>query len=122
MFNIDPERMAVGGGSAGGYLSLMAGFCVEPRPKAVVSFFGYGDITEDWYTKPAYLVDGKTTVTEEEALAAVGDTAITAPPEGSQRHPFYMYCRQHGLWPQWISGHDPQCDLRVSSDDLPARR
>lgn len=121
LFNIDPERMAVGGGSAGGYLSLMAGFCVEPRPKAIVSFFGYGDITEDWYTKPAYLVDGKPTVTEAEALAAVGDTAITAPPEGSQRHPFYMYCRQNGLWPKWVSGHDPATEPRWFDACCPIR-
>ena len=52
LFNIDPERIAVIGHSAGGYLTLMTGFCVEPRPKALVSFYGYGDIAGEWYSRP----------------------------------------------------------------------
>ena len=36
-FGIDPERMAAAGGSAGGYLTLMTGFCLKPRPRALVS-------------------------------------------------------------------------------------
>ena len=51
-FRIDPDRLAVVGGSAGGYLTLMSGFCVEPRPKALVSFYGYGDIIGDWNKRP----------------------------------------------------------------------
>ena len=45
LFRIDPNRVAVVGPSAGGYLALIAGFVLAPRPKAVVSFYGYGDIT-----------------------------------------------------------------------------
>jgi acetyl esterase/lipase len=41
---IDPSRMVVCGGSAGGYLTLMTGFALTPRPKALVSYWGYGDI------------------------------------------------------------------------------
>ncbi len=52
LFRIDPDRIAVIGHSAGGYLTLMAGFCVNPRPKALVSFYGYGDIAGSWYGQP----------------------------------------------------------------------
>ena len=38
--NFDPKRGAVAGHSAGGYLALVAGFAVEPRPQAVVAFYG----------------------------------------------------------------------------------
>ncbi|MEZ6144650.1 MAG: prolyl oligopeptidase family serine peptidase [Planctomycetaceae bacterium] len=50
--NIDPNRLAVMGGSAGGYLTLMTGF-VHPRPKVLAAFWGYGDLLGDWYTKPS---------------------------------------------------------------------
>jgi acetyl esterase/lipase len=36
LFNIDPSRIAVGGGSAGGVLALIAGYVVKPRPQALV--------------------------------------------------------------------------------------
>src|SRR5690242_6433983 len=49
---IFPNRIAVTGGSAGGYLALVSGYLLEPRPKAIVSFFGYGDPTADWESKP----------------------------------------------------------------------
>src|SRR4051794_34766251 len=42
LFRTAPGRLAVMGGSAGGYLTLMTGFRVEPPPRALVSFWGYG--------------------------------------------------------------------------------
>ena len=51
-FRIEPDRLVVCGGSAGGYLTLMAGFCVDPRPAALVSYWGYGDIVGPWYSRP----------------------------------------------------------------------
>src|SRR5262249_5081501 len=35
-FKIDPKKVAVIGHSAGGYLTLMSGFAVEPRPQALI--------------------------------------------------------------------------------------
>jgi len=49
LFGADSERVGVQGGSAGGDLTLMSGFCVEPRPRALVAFYGYGDIVGEWY-------------------------------------------------------------------------
>src|SRR5262245_25375288 len=34
LFQADPDRLVVAGGSAGGYLTLMSGWCVKPRPVA----------------------------------------------------------------------------------------
>jgi acetyl esterase/lipase len=52
LFRIDPDRTAVVGHSAGGYLTLTCGYRLNPPPRALVSFYGYGDITGDWYSKP----------------------------------------------------------------------
>ena len=52
LFQADPHRIAVIGHSAGGYLTLMAGFCLNPRPRALVAFYGYGDIAGKWYSDP----------------------------------------------------------------------
>ena len=107
LFAIDPQRIAVVGHSAGGYLALMSGCCVQPPPKAIVSFYGYGDIVGDWYSKPDPFYCSQPTVSEQESGCAVVGPVCTEPYEGRGKEKFYLYCRQNGLWPQEVSGHDP---------------
>ena len=75
LFRIDPNRIAVVGHSAGGYLTLMAGFRLNPRPAALVSFYGYGDIAGDWYSRPDPFYSRQPAVPKEEAYQAVGTLA-----------------------------------------------
>jgi len=107
LFKIDPDRVAVVGHSAGGYLTLMAGFRFQPRPKALVSFYGYGDIVGDWYSRPDPFYLREPLVSWDSALAAVGKREISEPVESQKRGPFYLYCRQQGLWPKEVVGLDP---------------
>jgi acetyl esterase/lipase len=93
LFGLDGERVVVVGHSAGGYLTEMAGFCVEPRPKALVPFYGYGDIIGDWYSKPDPFYLQQPLVSAEEAHR--------------NRGLFYLYCRQTGRWPLEVGDHDP---------------
>jgi len=51
-FNYDPNKIVVIGGSAGGFLSLLTGI-FEVKPNAIVSFYGYGDLTGDWAHRPS---------------------------------------------------------------------
>jgi len=106
-FKLDRQRIAVAGGSAGGYLTLMAGFTLSPRPRALASFWGYGDITADWYAKPDSFYLRQPRVGEETARAAVGTTPLSEPPQGSQRGRFYLHTRQTGTWCQQVAGRDP---------------
>jgi acetyl esterase/lipase len=107
-FNIDPERVGVTGNSAGGYLALMAGCAVTPRPKALVSFYGYGDLIGKWYSKPDPYYCSLDLVDEQEARRTVGQKPLTEETPGmSERWKFYLYCRQTGLWPFEASGFDP---------------
>jgi acetyl esterase/lipase len=108
-FHIDPERVAGMGASAGGYLTLVAGYRVNPRPRALVSLFGYGDIIGDWYTTPSpHPRHNRKKYTETEARQAVQGPVVSNDRERKQSHVFYDYCRQNGLWPKMVSGWDPK--------------
>jgi len=104
---IDPGRIGVCGGSAGGYLTLMTGFRVKPAPKALVSFWGYGDIVGPWYSQPDPFYLKQPLVSREEALASIGTAPLAEPPASNNRSRFYLRCRQQGTWPKEVAGRDP---------------
>jgi acetyl esterase/lipase len=108
---LDASKIAVVGASAGGYLTLMTGITVEPKPVALVSYYGYGDVDADWYTQPSEhyrtvvpLYDG------DEARNSILDAVVTSPPDEDQavaRRRYYRYLRQNGLWTREVTGYDP---------------
>jgi acetyl esterase/lipase len=120
LFHIDPDRIAVAGHSAGGYLTLMAGFCLQPRPKALVAFYGYGDIAGEWYSRPDPFYCQQPAVPKEEAYQAVGGPVLSEGGSGN-RFRFYLYCRQQGLWPKEVTGHDPDTEPRAFDAFCPLR-
>ncbi|MCB9768983.1 MAG: alpha/beta hydrolase [Candidatus Omnitrophica bacterium] len=128
MFGIDPNRMAVVGHSAGGYLTLMSGTLIDPPPKALVSFYGYGDIVGEWYTEPDPFYLQQDLVSREEAIASVGNSEISGTTQTQERGKFYLYCRQTGLWPDEVGGvsqpdnpefFEPFCPVRNVTKDYP---
>jgi acetyl esterase/lipase len=104
LFRIDPDRIAVMGDSAGGYLTLMAGFSLQPRPRALVSFYGYGDITG--YTRSRLLYAEHDRIPKEEAYKVVGANVLSESPV-FPRVIFYSYCRQNAVWTQEVTALDP---------------
>ena len=108
LFHADARKIAVMGDSAGGYLTLMAGFHFEPRPSALVSFYGYGDVAGPWYSKPDPFYCKQPKISKEEAEKAGGMK-------------FYLYCRQQGLWPQAVTGHDPAAEPKAFDPFCPVR-
>jgi acetyl esterase/lipase len=121
LFHIDPNRIAIVGHSAGGYLALMTGFCVNPRPSALVSFYGYGDIAGPWYSQPSYFYRQQPLVTGDEACKTVGGQIISSTPTTSDRWLYYLYCRQNGLWPGEVTGHEPDIDSEFFDFYCPVR-
>jgi acetyl esterase/lipase len=121
-FGFDPERIVVIGSSAGGYLALLAGTLqVQVRPKAIVSFYGYGDITGDWYRKPSPYFSRMTQVPEVLVRQMIqAKTLSEAPIE--KRYAIYLYCRQQGKWTDYVTAQaslDEYCPIRQVDADYP---
>ncbi len=108
-FELDPGKIAVAGGSAGGYLTLTSGFRVQPPPAVLLSLWGYGDLVGPWYSKPSpHPRHHQVNLTQAEAQSQVSGPVIS---DSRQRKgdggAFYQHCRQHGSWPQAVSGWNP---------------
>ncbi len=123
LFGADPDRIAVTGGSAGGYLTLATGHRVKPRPQVLLAFWGYGDLVGDWYSKPSpHPRHNQRKVERDEAFEQV-----KGPPVSDSRERkgngglFYIYCRQTGLWPKLVSGWDPMTEARRFDPFMPVK-
>jgi acetyl esterase/lipase len=121
LFGVDPKRIGVIGHSAGGYLTLLSGYSVDPAPKALVSFYGYGDIVGDWYSKPDPFYREFPLVAPEMARKAVGEKVLSEAPDNSNRSAFYLYCRQNGMWPLEVTGHNPGLEPGAFEKYCPVR-
>jgi acetyl esterase/lipase len=122
LFAADTKRLVVSGGSAGGYLTLVVGARVQPRPSALVAYWGYGDVDGDWYSKPSEHYRQQKLVTREEAYQQVGTQAVTGSESGlKNRGRFYLYTRQNGLWTKEVAGLDPVKDRDQLDPYCPVR-
>src|SRR5262249_53414613 len=123
--SLDPDRVVVTGGSAGGYLTLMTGVVVKPRPKGLVAYWGYGDVDGDWYTKPSEFYRKQVPlIGKDEAYKGIGGKVVT----GSEDEidfkapgPFSLYPRQNGLWTKEVTGFDPAKDKAKLDPYCPVR-
>jgi acetyl esterase/lipase len=120
---LDTARIAVAGGSAGGYLTLAAGYLVKPSPTVLVSLWGYGDLIGDWYSRPSpHARHHRVRLTETEAWQHV-----SGPPISDSRDrkgdggAFYQFCRQHGTWPRAVTGWDPVGEAERFTPWMPVR-
>lgn len=118
---VNGDKLAVLGGSAGGYLTLTTGYRVQPPPVCLVSFWGYGDIAGDWYSKPDAFYRRQPLVSKEEAYGAVGGPEISGTHGKTARSRFYLYCRQNGIWPKEVAGLDPVKEDKAFAPYCPVR-
>lgn len=123
LFQADSERIAVVGGSAGGYLTLTAGFRVKPRPVALVSLWGYGELVGPWYSEPSrHPRHHQSKLSRDEAYKQV-----SGPPISDSRDrqgdggAFYQFCRQQGSWPKAVSGWDPKAQESMFVPFMPLK-
>ncbi len=123
LFQADPARIAVAGGSAGGYLTLTAGYRVEPRPVALVALWGYGDLIGPWYSEPSpHPRHQQPKLTRDEAYRQVAGSPVSdARDRRGDGGAFYQFCRQHGHWPQAVSGWNPHREPEKFAPFMPVK-
>jgi acetyl esterase/lipase len=123
LFKIDAGKIAVLGGSAGGYLTLATGHRVKPRPTVLVAFYGYGDLIGDWYSKPSpHPRHHRSKMPEEQVRQIVSGPAIAnSRDRNGNGGAFYQFCRQRGLWPREVSGWDPHKEAAKFDPYMPVR-
>ena len=117
---VDPTRIALVGHSGGGYLAFVVAEVVQPRPRAVVTFSGYGDILGDWYTQPSPHHLRRARVSERAARKGLGDEEVSEA-DILERWDYYVYLRQRGAWPSEVSGLDPVADREALDAYCPVR-
>jgi len=122
-FHIDPARIAVTGGSAGGYLTLATGHRVKPAPRVLLAYFGYGDLIGDWYSTPSpHARHNPRKIPADEAWQqAAGPPIADARQRKGDGGIFYNYCRQTGQWPKAVSGWDPRSEAEKFHPFMPVR-
>lgn len=110
LIRLTPARSESIALSTGGYLALMSGLVVRPEPNAIASFYGYGDIVGDWYSKPCppYSEWEPKSKDEIDEIYSFVNRGVLSESVDMHRLGFYHYCRQYGLWPNEVGGWDPQ--------------
>lgn len=109
LFEADPRKIAVVGGSAGGYLTLVTGYRCEPRPTALVSLWGYGDLGADWtFAKSKFPRHQNDKFADDDAKALAN-----LPPVSDSRERkadgggYYQWLRRSGGWAEAVTGLNP---------------
>ncbi len=108
-FRVDPNRVAAFGGSAGGFLTLLAGARVSPKPRALVSLWGYGEVLGPWGTAPSPHARHHQTSLTPAAMRqlAAGPPVADSRDRRGDGGAFYQTARRDGSWPRWVTGFDP---------------
>lgn len=120
-FGADPARTLIAGASAGAYLALLAATRASPRPRAVASLWGYGDILAPWETQASEHYRRMELVSREDAVASLAAPPVQDPAIGVDRSVFYLHCRQQGLWVPEVTGLDAQRDAAALEQWCPLR-
>ena len=100
----------------------MAGHVLNPPPWALVTFYGYGDISGGWCIRSDAYYSQQPNVSQETAREAISNRILS---EASSRirWPFYLYCRQQGCWLQEVLGEQADvgsfCPIRHVTEIFP---
>lgn len=132
LFQADTGHIVVAGGSAGGFLTMLSGAIIQPKPQALVAYWGYGDIDNKW-TMSASTHHGMNTPEDNKlGLAAVNQGKVLTnsddPVVQKGRGLYYRGLRQTGAWSREVTGIDaarepgkldPYCPVKLITKHYP---
>jgi len=109
---LDHQRVGAMGESAGGYLTLLAGYKpLHPRPVAIAEFYGINGVDSDYFNKPKENIPTEAVVPESvmelvEAKPLSGAPWLTADFKPTPRSSIWSYLIQKGLYGKSVFGFD----------------
>ncbi len=111
LFNADPNRLGVIGGSAGAFLATACGYMVKPRLQAVVAISGFADFE---FARPS--ID-RSILKKSNLYDSVGKEILTQ--GGEDRYKLCFFLLDNGLWPWEILGFEPKSNQKKVDALLP---
>jgi acetyl esterase/lipase len=111
LFKADPKRLAVIGGSAGGFLATTCGYTVKPRPQAVAAISGFADFE---FAKPS---TDRSILKQNNLYDSVGKEILTQ--GGEDRYKLCFFLLDNGLWPWEVLGFEPMSNKEKVNALLP---
>lgn len=121
-WGLDQSQVTVAGFSFGAFVSLLLAATAQPRPKAALSFCGYGDLLGSMYLSPStHYIASAPHYTWEYLNAQIEDRPLVEP--GSRnRLALYLNTRQTAQWVQTVTGLNPDRDRERLMTMCPVRR
>jgi pimeloyl-ACP methyl ester carboxylesterase len=104
--------VVVMGHSFGGYLALWLA-ATHPAVTRAVALAGYADLLAEWYLSPS------TTYLRAKDLSGFLPATVTEASSRAMKVDLYLYLRQTGTWPKYVSGGDLESLAAVSPLHLP---
>lgn len=111
LFNADPNKLGIIGGSAGAFLAMACGYMVQPRPQAVVAISGFADFD---FAKQS---TDRSILKQSNLYDSVGKNILTQ--AGDDRYELCFYLLDNGLWPWEILGFEPKSNPKRVKALLP---
>ncbi|CEN62140.1 hypothetical protein ASPCAL08779 [Aspergillus calidoustus] len=108
---IDSTRLAVSGSSAGGYLTLLAGLYIDPKPQVIVPIYPITDPLGTFFTNPQPAPKGRYAASRDEMAAHLDRSAPAIAssgkvPEDPRSHMYVYMLRTASLAELWGIGGD----------------
>ncbi|KAF2207908.1 hypothetical protein CERZMDRAFT_101931 [Cercospora zeae-maydis SCOH1-5] len=90
---IDPTKLAVSGSSAGGYLALLSGLYIDPKPNVILPIYPITDPLGTFFTNPQPPAMGRSLRPREELAEFLDPDAapVANNPKDSPRQNMYMH-------------------------------
>lgn len=115
---VDTTRLAVSGSSAGGYLALLAGLYVEPKPQVILPIYPITDPLGTFFTtsQPGSSQKGDINATVQPFLDRNATAAANNEP-GSSRGNMYSYMLAHANLAELLHFETKEAPQHSSSND-----